>query len=331
MPTWPRLLTWPTAALLACSAQAAGPSLAQRAEAAAATASSQDNACQPIRPFYWEVGDATGAQASGSVDEPGNGEHITAETVMNIASASKWLYGAYVVQRRAGAPTEEDIRHLNFQAGYSDFSWCLRRQTVGECQAYRRNDVVVPQAEGKFDYSGGHMQHHAVLMGLGDLDNAGLARELRSQLGRDIHLSYSQPQPAGGVVTSAADYARFLRKLINGELALGAQLGEHAVCTNRLRCPGQALGTPIPLKEAWHYGLGYWIEDDPKLGDGTFSSAGAFGFYPWVDAAVQRYGVISRKGAMGSGYDSMLCGRLIREAWASGVVRHQASVAPTGR
>ncbi|MFZ5550067.1 MAG: hypothetical protein ACOZJX_15345 [Pseudomonadota bacterium] len=133
MSTWPRLLTWPAAALLACSAHAAGPSLAQRAVAAEATARSQDNACKPIRPFYWEVGDAAGAQASGSVDEPGNDEHITAETVMNIASASKWLYGAYVVQRRGGAPTEEDIRHLNFQAGYSDFSWCLRRQTVGEC------------------------------------------------------------------------------------------------------------------------------------------------------------------------------------------------------
>jgi CubicO group peptidase (beta-lactamase class C family) len=165
------------------------------------------------------------------------------------------------------------------------------------------------------------MQNHAVLMGLGALDNDGLARELRSQLGRDVALRYSQPQPAGGVVTSAADYARVLRKLLTGELALGAQLGQHAVCTNRLRCPGQALHTPVPLVEAWHYGLGYWIEDDPVFGDGTFSSAGAFGFYPWINAAVQGYGVIARKGAMGSGHDSVLCGRLLRKAWADGQPR----------
>jgi CubicO group peptidase (beta-lactamase class C family) len=294
------------------------PTLAQRIQAATATAESADNACAPIRPFYWELGHAGGALASGSVDKPGSGEHITAETVMNIASASKWLYGAYVVQRREGAPTAEDVKFLNFQAGYSDFSWCRRGQTVGECQAYRQNDKLVAGAEGKFDYSGGHMQNHAVLMGLGPLDNAGLARELRTQLGKDIALDFSQPQPAGGVVTSAADYARFLRRLLTGELHLGRQLGQHAVCTNRLQCPGQALHTPVPLTEAWHYGLGYWIEDDPQAGDGSFSSTGAFGFYPWVGAALQGYGVISRKGAMGSGYESVLCGRLLRQAWASG-------------
>jgi hypothetical protein len=322
MPTKSRLVfLCTTLMLLAGAAQAQGPTLAQRAAAAAAAAQSVSNACKPIRPFYWEVGDATGAQASGSVDKPGSGEHVTAETVMNIASASKWLYGGYVVQRRAGTPTPEDIQHLNFQAGYSEFSSCRRGQTVGECQVFRDNDKLVDKAVGKFDYSGGHMQHHAVLMGLGALDNAGLAREMRSVLGRDIQMSYSQPQLAGGVVTSAADYTRFLRRLLTGELHLGKQLGQHAVCTNRRQCPGEALDTPLPLDEAFHYGLGYWIEDDPETGDGTFSSAGAFGFYPWIDAAVQHYGVIARKGATGSGYDSMLCGREIRAAYMSGLAR----------
>lgn len=297
------------------------PTLAQRIQAATATAQSASNACADIRPFYWELGDAGGAQAAGSVDKPGSQEHITAETVMNIASASKWLYGGYVVQKRAGVPTPEDVKFLNFQAGYSDFSWCRRGHTVGECQTFRQNDKLVKNAVGKFDYSGGHMQNHAVLMGLGALDNKGLAQEMRTQLGQDIKLDYSQPQPAGGVVSSGADYARFLRKLLTGELHLGRQLGQHAVCTNRLHCPGQALHTPVPLTEAWHYGLGYWIEDDPVVGDGTFSSAGAFGFYPWVNAAVNGYGLISRKGPAGTGHDSVLCGRLLRAAWASGQAR----------
>jgi len=28
------------------------------------------------------------------------------------------------------------------------------------------------------------------------------------------------------------------------------------------------------------YAIGYWVEDDATYGDGAFSSAGSFGFYP---------------------------------------------------
>jgi len=59
-----------------------------------------------------------------------------------------------------------------------------------------------------------------------------LADALHATLGSDIALVYSQPQPPGGVVTTADDYARFLRKLLRNELQLGALLGAHAVCTN---------------------------------------------------------------------------------------------------
>ncbi|MCB2069173.1 MAG: hypothetical protein KDF67_05810, partial [Ottowia sp.] len=41
--------------------------LAQRVAAASATAQSATNACAPIQPFFWEVGDQTGRLASGSV------------------------------------------------------------------------------------------------------------------------------------------------------------------------------------------------------------------------------------------------------------------------
>jgi len=45
----------------------AGPTTAERTAAATAAATSTGNACAPIRPFYWEIGDDTGALASGSV------------------------------------------------------------------------------------------------------------------------------------------------------------------------------------------------------------------------------------------------------------------------
>jgi hypothetical protein len=296
----------------------ASPTLAQRAEAAERVATTSD-ACTKIRPYYWEIGDGSGMQSSGSVDKPGSSEHVTATTEMNIASSSKWLYGAYVLQRRGGKPTEEDTKFLTFRSGYTNFSMCLRRQTVQSCVNFQQNGVHSDATDGLFDYDGGHMQNHAALvMGLGPLGNKALASEMQSQLGSDIGLSYTQPQLAGGVVSSADDYARFLRKLINRELAMGKHLGDHPVCANPVTCPKKAVDTPVSLDETWHYSLGHWVEDDPIVGDGSFSSAGAFGFYPWIDATRRTYGVIARKGRTGSGDDSVDCGRQIRQAWMNG-------------
>ena len=290
------------------------PDNAARIAAATATAQSTSNACNAIRPFYWEIGDRSAALASGAA----GGSAYGPGTTMNIASASKWLYGAYVVQRRAGALTAEDIKHLTFRSGYTRFAICLPGQTVDGCLNYLNNGVKVDASDGRFDYGGGHMQKHASLIGLGGMNNAALAAELRSQLGSDIALGFSQPQPAGGIVSTPADYARFLRKLLDGRLALGSRLGSQAVCTNPLTCP-TADGTPVPTTESWHYSLGHWVEDDPQVGDGAFSSAGAFGFYPWIDAARTHYGIVAREAPAGNGEASANCGRLIRRAWVTGV------------
>lgn len=293
------------------------PDDTQRAQAASATAQSTTNACAAVRPFYWELGDAAGAKVSGSVEAAGSSVvTYTATTSMAIASATKWLYGAYVTQKRAGALNADDIRFLSFRSGYTSFSICLPGQTVGECAAFAENGHYTAADDGRFAYGGGHMQQHAALDGLGGLDNAALATELRARLGNDIALAFSQPQLAGGAVTTAADYARFLRKLLDGSLQLGTRLGEHATCTNPATCPS-AVNTPVPADESWHYAIGHWVEDDPVVGDGAFSSAGAFGFYPWIDATRTHYGVLARRDSAGGGFDSMACGRLIRKAWQS--------------
>lgn len=292
------------------------PTDAQRVAAAAGTAQGTSNACTAIRPFYWEVGNRTAASASGSV----GGTIYTAATVMNIASASKWLYGAYVVERQGAGLTVDDIKYLNFRSGYTSFSICLPGNTVGECANRASNGVYTAANDGRFDYGGGHMQRHAILLGLGALDNAGLAAEIRGAIGSDIGMSYSQPQLAGGVVSTAADYARFLRKLLNGDLRMSTALGSHRVCTNPLTCP-TANSTPVPASESWDYSLGHWVEVDPLRGDGAFSSAGAFGFYPWIDADKTIYGIVAREAGLGSSDESVSCGRLIRKAWLSGTVQ----------
>jgi len=293
----------------------AGPTLAQRTAAATPVAGSASNDCAPIRPFYWEVGDRSAAQASGSV----GGNTYAANTAMSIASATKWLYGAYVAERRSGVFTAQDVEFLSFKSGYTDFDTCLPGQTVASCLAAGSNGDFVPSTQGRFFYGGGHMQKHATLLGLGAMDNAALAAEMRSVLGTDIGLAFSQPQPAGGAISSAADYAVFLRKLLVGGLRHGVLLGQASVCTNPLACPGQALYTPVPSTEQWRYGTGHWVEADPVVGDGAFSSAGAFGFYPWIDASRSVYGVVARRDiTAGAGNASARCGRLIRKAWLTG-------------
>ena len=299
-------------------------SMDQRISAATSTARSTTNNCDGIRPFYWEVGDKTQRLASDSVQSGGGSPVYTATTIMSIASASKWIYAAYVVQRRQGRLPDDDIKFLTFRSGYTNFSNCLPGQTVDDCVAYQQNGTYSAFTDGKFSYGGGHMEKHASLIGLGALNNAGLAAEIRSQLGTEISLGYSQPQLAGGIYTNADAYAAFLRRILTGSLLMNAALGTNAVCTNPTTCPaGTAVNTPIPTTESYHYSIGHWVEDDPVNGDGAFSSAGAFGFYPWIDASKSWYGIVAREDATGtgSGFASAQCGQLIRKAWITGVAQ----------
>jgi hypothetical protein len=285
-------------------------------DAATATANSSSNACQAIRPFYWEVGDAGGPLVSGSVNSPGDPAVYAASTRMSVASASKWFYSSYVVQRSGGALSAGDVKFLNFRSGYASRGFgCEPSQTVQECVDSGSNGAYSAEVDGVFAYSGAHMEKHAALGGLGGMNAAMLAAEVRSRLGEEIDLAYSSPQPAGGVVTTANDYATLLRKILRGDLKMRDALGTHAVCTNPRTC-ADAANAPSPPGESWHYSVGHWVEDDPEVGDGAFSSPGAFGFYPWIDRTKTSYGVVARTAANGA-IASVYCGRLIRKAWAT--------------
>jgi hypothetical protein len=314
-------LAWPLAS-------AAEPTLEQRR--AAATETAQHNAaCQAIRPFYWSIGDAGGTRGDGRVGLLAPGP----DTRMPIASASKMVYGAYVTELRDGHLSDEDVAFLHFTSGYTQFDHCLRAQTVAECQSYQggriHNGGHVPANDGKFFYSGGHMQKHASLVGLGDDGDDALAAAVDTLL-HGTGFSYAQPQLAGGIVASANQYGAFLREVVGGQLpAFKAALGTHKVCTNPSTCP-TAVYTPMPEDESPHYSIGHWVEDDAPVEDGAFSSAGAFGFYPWIDASKTWWGVIARESLQGigdadkhhgPGVRSVYCGREIRGAWMSGKAR----------
>lgn len=305
----------------------AGLDVAARTLAATTTAQRTTGVCADIQPFYWEIGDKTQRLASASVNEPGNDTTFVASTSMPIASASKWIYGSYVAERRAGVMTAEDIQFLTFSSGYTNFAatGCENGDSVESCANRSTSGVLTRANVGKFFYDGAHMQKHGSLpapdgMNLGAFTNVGLAAEVRRVLGTEIGLSYFQPQLAGGIRSTATDYAIFLRKLLNNQLRMSALLGSTSVCTNPSTC-ASALSTPITRTISWSYSVGHWVKTDPATGDGAFSSAGAFGFYPWIDAGKTYYGIISRFAAAGGGNESALCGAEIRRAWMTGVAR----------
>lgn len=304
-------------ALLGCSAPPAVMAEAPAADgpsAAQATASGSRN-CKAIGDFYWEIGDGKGAIASGSV-----GDEYSAGKPISIASASKFVWGAYVLEKigKNRQPDDSTVQALTMRAGFTGFNpiACLLSRTVEACATSRSNALLAQSDVGHFSYGGGHDQRLAVDLGLGRLSAGELTREVRSYLGNDLGLAYKKPQPAGGMEGSPADYAGFLRKIINGQLRMHDFLGTHAVCTLPGRCPGALLS---PVKEDWHYSLNHWVEDDPRTGDGSFSSPGLQGFYPWISADKKTYGIVAREVLRANAYwASVECGRDIRKAYFSG-------------
>lgn len=317
------------AALLSCAAWAA--STATWADAAAAVQAAQhaaaaDPACagRDMGRFYWEIGDASHAIASGH-----QGEGVEAATVLDIASASKWVFGAYVLQKKGieAVRANPSLRSgLRFTSGYTDFKplRCIGTRTVERCWFVGSGRNAHPQPNPKtldrFAYEAGHDQKLAAVdLGLGAMSAAALSDEYRAtlQLQGEISMARFDPLPAGGMRASAAAYAGFLRRLMKRELVLGAHLGEDAVCAQPRTCPQQAVSSPVESTgEPWAYSYNHWVESEHAGTVDAFSSPGLYGFYPWISADRRFYGVVARESRRPRAYiESVQCGRAIRKAF----------------
>jgi hypothetical protein len=294
-----------------------------------------------LQPFYWEIGDAQGALASGSSTQTG-GTAVTAATKLLLASASKWIYGMYVVQNRGGAAnlSAADVKFLNFTSGYSymdtltqsatctapatgadSINYCLTLPSSTPGETYASHNAAT---DGVFDYDGGHEENHAGQLQpeINGLDTTQLGAAIAAGLNvSGITLRYNQPLLAGGIFASANDYSAILRAVLAGRLGMLDALGTNAVCAWVGAGCDAASSPAVTVK--WHYSIAHWIEDDPATGDGAFSSPGAFGFYPWIESNKRFYGVISRyapaNGEIQNGLASSQCGHALRTAWETGL------------
>ena len=223
---------------------------------------------------------------------------------------------------------------------------------------------------------------------LANQDVSTLGPALVSGLGLNgkSHLAYEQPMVAGGIRASASDYVPILQGILNGpgcpvgsgcsgsginmfsvlqnEYSLIGGLytgcvtnGINASCNGYPTCAwtgcatsGGASATSPITPSHWWYGLAHWVELDPIYNnDGSASSPGAFGFYPFLmptcpsaghagnvchsaaelsaensgaGAYPTYYGVVARfgnaVGAPGAGQKSAACAAVVRYAWATG-------------
>lgn len=279
------------------------------ARAAAAMAAANADTQDPGQPFYWEIGNKYGKLASGNI-----GTGIDSSTQMNVASATKWIFGAYAAQTLTLGSA--DWPFLTMTSGYKNMGGqCQTNDSVTSCLATGTYDVHSPSFDGIFFYNSGHFEHYGGnQLGLGSDHIIALRTAFEAALGVSP-LQWTQPLMAGGLYTTPACYAAFLRKILNGQLNIAALLGTHQVPASALL---GAPNSPAPTDEPWHYSIGHWVEPD-----GTFSSGGSLGFYPWIDKTQTYYGIVARDDLTGDdqgniGLQSVRTGQAIRAAFLRG-------------
>lgn len=290
-----------------------------------------DSNCKKIEDFYWEFGTSGEKTFSGS-----KGKKYYADTTVKIASASKWLFGAYVYEVMKGKVSQEQKEFLQMRSGYTNMHnlSCLRDKvkTVKDCflagplvgRLFGRgsNAELAEKNKGKFYYNGSHAQALAVKdeIGLADKNNEALGKTISTTLGL-TGITYNFPQLAGGGATTASTYAQFLRNLMTDKYYLGKSITtEEGVCANKSCGAKDVAESPIPDGLFWWYGSHHWIEKDKDKKTVAYSSPGLFGFYPWITADKKYYGIISREGsARERGQTSIACGIAMREAFLNGI------------
>lgn len=239
-----------------------------------------------------------------------------AQTVVPIASASKWLAGALVLALVDRKELELDEPASNYVTEFTgDKSAITVRQLFdhtsglpsesGErggplstleraARDIARVKLVSPPGR-VFRYGGDAMQ-----VGGRVVEVAGSAswNELfREHIAQPLGLAHTQwgafgrsrnPQIAGGASATLADYGRFVRMLLaGGELDGIRVLSESAVRELVTDRTGDAEIASVELTRrvgSRGYGVGCWVERKNARGETTAaSSPGAFGFWPCVD------------------------------------------------
>jgi serine-type D-Ala-D-Ala carboxypeptidase/endopeptidase len=252
------------------------------------------------------------------------GEHVlyehyvgdyTSETVIPIASASKWLSGAVIMSladdglidldapistylpqfagrkgamtvrqlfsHTSGLPTEHPMVHN-------------RWTTLAEAaDAIARAELDAPPG-AEFRYGGVsmHVAGRIAEVVTGQPWNDLFAERLTIPLGMSTTrfglLPTENPSPAGAAWSNLCDYSRFLQMLAAGGELDGVRVlsGESVaiMLADQTRSAPMRGAVATFRAPGARYGIGNWIFDIDESGAGSVNtSPGAFGFTPWLD------------------------------------------------
>lgn len=250
--------------------------------------------------------------------EHASGGYVVDEQV-TLASASKWMTGVTLaaladrgelslddpvsryVPEFTGAKAGITVRQLlSHTSGIQRGDPCIFTiETTLEACARRIAQAPLDYAPGtEFRYAGapftvaGRVAEVAAGQPWRTLWWQHVARPLRME---DVDWGPGDnPLLSGGARGTARDYAKMLRMMADGGTFAGSRFltpaGLDALTADRI---GGVPRTDTPRDAPHGYALGAWRDDVDALGQATqLSSAGASGFYPWVDLERNVVGIV---------------------------------------
>lgn len=203
---------------------------------------------------------------------------------------------------------------FNGQAGDDN---CIGKigYTLVDCVEEIHDDGLDTHPGNAFSYGNEHMQIAGLMMIEAlesDIDAImrekifgplGISAETRYPLIPENNFSYS-----GGMRSTGDDYARILTALLGGTLVQRPDdfLKNRISATSIAAVPNAISSNKLD----WRYGWGFWIECEAVSfstecqSDPVISSAGAFGFTPWIDFANGYWAIIVMQEPLDRGFDT---------------------------
>jgi CubicO group peptidase (beta-lactamase class C family) len=250
----------------------------------------------------------------------------TSDTVIPIASASKWLTAATMMTLvDEGKVSLEDpvskflpdftgttgnatLRQLlSHTAGIAQTS-CIweAQQTLEQCVRSVASQKPAYEPGTKFSY--GNTTFSVAGRIIEVVSGQSFEKAFESRIAKPLGMKHtrfdgnyypteSNPVPAASAESTLNDYGNFVEMIFNrGEINGTRVLSEHSVLemeTDSVKGLNTSSDTAVLTTGIPTYGLGTWRDATTKDDVGVVTSGnGAYGFYPWVDRSRNGYGII---------------------------------------
>lgn len=269
---------------------------------------------------------------------------LKADEPIAIASASKWITSATVMtaidQKKLNlgdttgkilgpswkAPQSQvTLRQLlSFTSGLEQRESCILRprKSIEDCSNEIAKAKMLAVPGEAYNYGNTNMQVAGRMLEVAtqsDFANY-FHRNLSGPLGMNAEYYTfpkkkigKQPLLAGGIVTSTNDYLKFLKMLSQDGVYEGKTvLSKEAILEmekDHYRDGMKVMSSPLKVGNvSYHYALGNWVECKGSVADckdaSIRSSAGTFGFYPWIDRKNRYYAIYATEDEKQTGQKS---------------------------